>query len=79
MIPSPREGTILAHVVNVTLQDATMLCPKCRRDRPAPLPGSTWVVAWYVCRVCSHFWSARIRNGQPVVDADNTETSSAAH
>jgi hypothetical protein len=32
------------------------------------MPGSSWVVAWYTCDACSHYWSARLRNGRPVPD-----------
>jgi len=61
-------GTIFAFVVDVVLNEATMPCPKCQGDTPAPLSGSTFVIAWYRCNRCGHFWSARIRNGEPVLD-----------
>jgi hypothetical protein len=48
---------------------AAMNCPHCR-ERVEPLDGSTAVIAWYSCEHCGHFWSARLRNGQPVPDPD---------
>jgi hypothetical protein len=47
------------------LSKASMNCPICQR-RAEPLDGSTWVIAWYSCDDCGHFWSARLRGGIPV-------------
>lgn len=43
---------------------AIMACPHCAQ-RIKPLEGSTWVVAWYSCTQCGHYWSARLRDGRP--------------
>jgi hypothetical protein len=32
------------------------------------MDGSTTILAWYSCRRCGEFWSARIRDGRPVVE-----------
>lgn len=34
----------------------------------APMPGSTWAIAWYSCERCGTFWYARLRVG-PGTDA----------
>jgi len=47
------------------LEALAMPCPACGRLHVLPLPESTLTIAWYVCP-CSHFWSARIRDGRPV-------------
>lgn len=54
---------------------ARMPCPKCGR-MTEPLDGSTWIVAWYACGGCDEFWSARLRDGRPVI---NTETPILQH
>jgi uncharacterized Zn finger protein len=53
----------------MNLKDAKMPCPECKHES-APLDGSTYVVAWYRCGACGHFWSAQIRNGQPQPDSE---------
>ena len=40
-----------------------MDCPECS-EHVAPMPGSTWAIAWYSCRKCSTFWYARLRVGR---------------
>lgn len=39
-----------------------MDCPECAAH-VAPMPGSTWAIAWYSCGKCSTFWYARLRVG----------------
>ncbi len=46
-----------------------MDCPHCH-ERIEPLEGSTPVIAWYSCRECGHFWSARLRDGRPGPEID---------
>jgi hypothetical protein len=46
-----------------------MHCPACA-EIVEPLAGSTWFLTWYLCRQCDHFWSARIRDGRPVIEHD---------
>ena len=46
---------------------AVMSCPECVEPTP-PLSGSSMILAWYLCSVCGHFWSARLRDGRPVVE-----------
>jgi hypothetical protein len=50
-----------------TLASIMMLCPECLEEAP-PLPGSSLILAWYICPQCDHFWSARIRDGRPVAE-----------
>jgi hypothetical protein len=45
-----------------------MPCPVCGHVDVPALPDSTLTVAWYSCP-CGHFWSARVRDGRPVVTA----------
>ena len=45
-----------------------MPCPSCGQLQVPPLTGSTFTIAWYACP-CGHFWSARVRDGRPVVAA----------
>jgi len=59
-------GTNFACSPHMDLKEATMPCPKCQGDCPTPLSGSTFIIAWYRCNRCGHFWSARIKNGEPV-------------
>lgn len=40
-----------------------MDCPECAAH-VAPMPGSTWAIAWYSCGQCSTFWYARLRVGR---------------
>jgi hypothetical protein len=40
-----------------------MDCPECAAQ-VAPMPGSTWAIAWYSCGKCSTFWYARLRVGR---------------
>jgi hypothetical protein len=69
-------GMIFASAANMVLKEATMPCPNCQGDTPAPLSGSTFVIAWYRCNMCGHFWSAHIRNGEPVTDEGATTLQS---
>lgn len=39
-----------------------MDCPECTQS-VAPMPGSTWAIAWYSCGKCGTFWYARLRVG----------------
>lgn len=39
-----------------------MDCPECAAH-VAPMPGSTWAIAWYSCGTCGTFWYARLRVG----------------
>jgi hypothetical protein len=39
-----------------------MDCPECAAH-VAPMPGSTWAIAWYSCDECGTFWYARLRVG----------------
>ena len=39
-----------------------MDCPECAMP-VAPMPGSTWAIAWYSCDKCGTFWYARLRVG----------------
>jgi hypothetical protein len=39
-----------------------MDCPECA-THVAPMPGSTWAIAWYSCGECGTFWYARLRVG----------------
>jgi len=48
------------------VQALAMPCPSCGQPLVPPLPGSTLTIAWYACP-CGHFWSARVRDGRPVV------------
>lgn len=50
------------------LDALAMPCPACGQPAVPPLPGSTLTIAWYACE-CGHFWSARVRDGRPVVGA----------
>jgi hypothetical protein len=54
------------------LEALAMACPVCGQAQVPPLTGSTLVIAWYAC-VCGHFWSARVRDGRPVVNAPMRE------
>src|SRR5262245_60124163 len=40
-----------------------MECPECAAH-VAPMPGSTWAIAWYSCPTCATFWYARLRVGK---------------
>ena len=42
-----------------------MKCPECD-STVDPMRGSTWVLAWYLCDGCDHFWVAPIKDGKPV-------------
>ena len=42
-----------------------MKCPECAED-VEPMRGSTWVLGWYRCPSCGHFWSAPIKDGKPI-------------
>jgi hypothetical protein len=55
-----------------------MGCPECLGDT-APLSGSTPFLAWYVCALCGHFWSARIRDGCPVAEVPIAVARVTAH
>jgi hypothetical protein len=48
------------------LDSLAMACPSCGHLEVPPLPESTLTIAWYEC-ACGHFWSARVRDGRPVV------------
>jgi hypothetical protein len=50
------------------LDALAMACPSCGQPHVPPLSGSTLTIAWYAC-ACGHFWSARVRDGRPVVAA----------
>ncbi|AMY08090.1 hypothetical protein LuPra_01278 [Luteitalea pratensis] len=50
------------------LQALAMTCPSCGQLLVPPLAGSTLTIAWYACP-CGNFWSARVRDGRPVVPA----------
>lgn len=39
-----------------------MDCPECAQS-VAPMPGSTWAIAWYSCGQCGTFWYTRLRVG----------------
>ena len=39
-----------------------MDCPECTQA-VAPMPGSTWAIAWYSCGQCGTFWYTRLRVG----------------
>lgn len=48
------------------LDALAMPCPACGRAGVPPMAGSTLTIAWYACD-CGHFWSARVRDGRPVM------------
>jgi hypothetical protein len=50
-----------------------MDCPECR-EHSAPMPGSTWAIAWYSCGKCGTFWYARLRVGPDANYSDRSET-----
>lgn len=49
-----------------------MPCPNCSLDSVEPMLGSTLIVAWYRCELCGYFWSARVRDGQPIAEVEAT-------
>jgi hypothetical protein len=67
----------MQHEMSV-LAATAMSCPECLEEAPS-LPGSTVVLAWYVCEGCGHFWSARVRNGRPVQEIPIDTSSLTSH
>ena len=51
-----------------------MDCPECTQG-VAPMPGSTWAIAWYSCGQCGTFWYTRLRVGP---DSDESIRASDA-
>ena len=45
--------------------NAEMKCSECAEE-VEPMRGSSWVLAWYLCPSCDHFWSAPIKDGKPI-------------
>lgn len=56
-----RNGIEVAFPLAVT-PPHDMDCPECTQS-VAPMPGSTWAIAWYSCGQCGTFWYTRLRVG----------------
>lgn len=46
----------------------TTRCPHCGLPDVPAWPERSAVVAWFTCPSCGHDWSARLRNGRPVLE-----------